>query len=147
MLLPFQGVLFPFALSQTLFQLSHSGIQSEDDDEIQAGYYTQRHHCLVGDAADDIGTLGKIHETDVTADGSLLEQGDKLITHRRQHILEGLWQDDESHGLAIRKTKTSTRFHLSLIYRHDTRTDDLGNICRRVQTEGYDGYQDLVDIG
>ena len=39
----------------------------------------------------------------------VLEQSDKLVTHSRKHILEGLRKNDETHRLAIRKTKTSTR--------------------------------------
>ena len=55
-------------------------------------------------------------------------------------------KDDETHRLAIRKTKTSTRLHLTIIHRHDARADYLGNIGSRVQAEGDDSHQYLIDI-
>ncbi len=70
--------LLSFALSQSLLQLSHACIQSENEDEIEAGYYAQWHHCLVGDASDDVGTLGQVYQSDITADRGFLEQSDEL---------------------------------------------------------------------
>ncbi|CUQ63846.1 Uncharacterised protein [Segatella copri] len=55
-------------------------------------------------------------------------------------------KDDETHRLAIRKTKTSTRLHLTIIHRHNARADYLGNISCRVQAEGDDSHQYLIDI-
>ena len=55
-------------------------------------------------------------------------------------------KDDETHRLAIRKTKTSTRLHLTIIHRHNARADYLGNIGSRVQAEGDDSHQYLIDI-
>ena len=67
-LLPFQDSSFPFALSQSLLQPSHSCVQSENKNEIEAGYYTQRHHRFVSNASDDVGTLGQVYQSDITAD-------------------------------------------------------------------------------
>ena len=50
--------LFPFTLSQSLFQLPYPGIQTQDEEEIDQRYYAQWHHGLVGDASDDIRALG-----------------------------------------------------------------------------------------
>src|SRR5574344_292113 len=75
-----------FIFGQSFFQFVYAITQCHHDGEIDECHCAQGHHGIISDGADDIRAFGKIHQSDISGDGGLLEQGDEVIADSRQHI-------------------------------------------------------------
>ena len=65
-----------------------------DHDEIQGCDDQQRHGLNVRLRADDLAALGQIVDGHIAGDGRFLQQHDKLVRQRGQHVFERLRNDD-----------------------------------------------------
>ncbi len=83
-------------------------------------------HCPV---VDGISCTGQVHDADDVHQSRVLEGRDEHADKGREHLFEGLRQDDLSHGLKIAETRCLGCFHLTGRDVFDTSTDCFGDVC------------------
>ena len=117
-----------------------------DNDKVNCSHSKEREHGFVSHTADDIATASKVGKADVTANGSFLDERDKLVRESRKRVLERLRVNDVIKNSAELEAKTTTSLDLSRVYALDTAADDFRNVGARVDAECNNRDKNLVDV-
>ena len=67
-----------------------------------------------------------------------LEHADRFVARRRDDDSHGLRKDDPPHRLHPGETESARGLLLSVVDREDSRADDLGHVCRLVESQPED---------
>ena len=69
--------------------------------------------------------MGQLGNPDDERQRGILDQGDKLVDERGDHVAQPLGEDDIEHGLPVGQAGGDSRFHLSFGDSLNTGADDL----------------------
>ena len=131
---PADGLLVVFGIA--LFHTLEEPRQHQRHEEIEGGRDQERRgrEVALHDAARGAQDVVERQHVD---QGSVLDQGDGLVAHGRQHPLHHLRQHDAAQRLQIGHAQHLAAFVLAAVDRLDAGAEDLGEIGRVVQREGH----------
>lgn len=66
------------------------------------------------------------------------EQDDELVAQGGEDGLDGLWDNDEAHGIKVIQPQGAARLHLTAVHRHQPAADDLRHISSGVDAQAQD---------
>ena len=106
------------------FKMGYDLAGWECQTEVKGRRYNQSFAHLVCSALYRVHCRHNILHADGKADRRLLYYGNKLVCYRRKNVLDGLRQDNKTHGFPGRQAQRAGRLRLASVNRLDAGADD-----------------------